>query len=455
MLKRINTRCHVTRLFLSEKKSLLLKNLTPSGMERFIQRELYRLQLSGNNKLSLDDIVCKLFFGTRQYVPPICTDCIHNDHPYKDSNQLTDAILNELKNDRCNKYIHSSTLRNKTRIRSAMSVNKNYRQNKADFVSIISEKYKDLFNIEMKTNVILIFGFCKQCVQHLFIKTNGTKMVQKNIKQTINKLYENKNVKWKDFNALWMNIALLLIFLLHPTFGLTIPEIPNIFLLSMNTFFKTIQKYFKKCINKRKLCWKNLNFGISKQSTHPLYEGISVMIDFCSVFNQYLGVYQKRLRSNHYLIYLQLYKNRQDSYKLLSKLRSVNGALRGCPMLFQMYAQYEMLQKWVEPLALAIRISMLQQHESMDVPHILPINNIPWNVMSAQKTMKKRLKKVIRMKQCGWRKCNKIREKKRSNKWYKCKECRLITYCCRKCQKRDWNKGTHRNYCASFRKYNV
>eukprot|EP01084_Bolivina_argentea_P073383 133175_1 len=36
------------------------------------------------------------------------------------------------------------------------------------------------------------------------------------------------------------------------------------------------------------------------------------------------------------------------------------------------------------------------------------------------------------------------------NKWYKCKGCRVVFYCSRRCQKADWSKGLHKEMCQQI-----
>ena len=45
-------------------------------------------------------------------------------------------------------------------------------------------------------------------------------------------------------------------------------------------------------------------------------------------------------------------------------------------------------------------------------------------------------------------------DKKRTDveKFYKCKKCRVIRYCSKRCQKMDWNRDNHKRYCRKFRK---
>ena len=40
-------------------------------------------------------------------------------------------------------------------------------------------------------------------------------------------------------------------------------------------------------------------------------------------------------------------------------------------------------------------------------------------------------------------------ELKRAN-WYKCKACKVVYYCSRRCQKLDWNNGSHKEICKQF-----
>eukprot|EP01084_Bolivina_argentea_P094612 170093_1 len=46
----------------------------------------------------------------------------------------------------------------------------------------------------------------------------------------------------------------------------------------------------------------------------------------------------------------------------------------------------------------------------------------------------------------------KCRMRKRHGKMYKCGGCRVVRYCCKKCQKYDWNKNYHKLYCKKLQK---
>eukprot|EP01084_Bolivina_argentea_P042549 78452_1 len=58
------------------------------------------------------------------------------------------------------------------------------------------------------------------------------------------------------------------------------------------------------------------------------------------------------------------------------------------------------------------------------------------------------------VKKCGWNKCNKESNTQsleiKSHKMYICKGCKLIYYCCRKHQKKDW-KMIHSQQCLKMR----
>eukprot|EP01084_Bolivina_argentea_P302027 521244_1 len=41
------------------------------------------------------------------------------------------------------------------------------------------------------------------------------------------------------------------------------------------------------------------------------------------------------------------------------------------------------------------------------------------------------------------------------NKWYKCNGCKEFYYCCRRCQKLDWNKGNHKKLCLMLRRHDT
>eukprot|EP01084_Bolivina_argentea_P177852 307542_1 len=49
--------------------------------------------------------------------------------------------------------------------------------------------------------------------------------------------------------------------------------------------------------------------------------------------------------------------------------------------------------------------------------------------------------------QCQRMKCKTKRQGKR---WYKCSSCLVSVYCSRRCAKKDWKYGYHRNYCAQY-----
>eukprot|EP01084_Bolivina_argentea_P209890 357432_1 len=40
--------------------------------------------------------------------------------------------------------------------------------------------------------------------------------------------------------------------------------------------------------------------------------------------------------------------------------------------------------------------------------------------------------------------------KYQKNKWFKCRACRMVFYCCRKCQKYDWNRSNHKHICKTL-----
>lgn len=52
---------------------------------------------------------------------------------------------------------------------------------------------------------------------------------------------------------------------------------------------------------------------------------------------------------------------------------------------------------------------------------------------------------------CNNPKCNaKYVDTYQNSKWYKCKGCKMVYYCSRRCQKYDWNKYDHQNLCRYF-----
>lgn len=52
--------------------------------------------------------------------------------------------------------------------------------------------------------------------------------------------------------------------------------------------------------------------------------------------------------------------------------------------------------------------------------------------------------------QCQNIKCSKRR--KNTDKFYKCRKCKVIRYCSKKCQKIDWNMYNHKSICKKIRK---
>eukprot|EP01084_Bolivina_argentea_P194168 333120_1 len=78
--------------------------------------------------------------------------------------------------------------------------------------------------------------------------------------------------------------------------------------------------------------------------------------------------------------------------------------------------------------------------------------------------MPKHLKEFVRMNQkethlkltsveCQWKFCeNKNDYKKNGMKFRKCKACKIVRYCGKKCQKFDWNVGYHKQICLFVKK---
>ena len=54
---------------------------------------------------------------------------------------------------------------------------------------------------------------------------------------------------------------------------------------------------------------------------------------------------------------------------------------------------------------------------------------------------------------CGWSRCAKKRKKPSNKADHKlCGQCRFVFYCSKKCQKNDWNIGSHKKYCKRLQK---
>ena len=43
--------------------------------------------------------------------------------------------------------------------------------------------------------------------------------------------------------------------------------------------------------------------------------------------------------------------------------------------------------------------------------------------------------------------------KRKSKKFYKCKDCKIVTFCSRKCQKIHWKRCNHKQQCKKLQKY--
>merc|ERR1711971_252918 len=57
------------------------------------------------------------------------------------------------------------------------------------------------------------------------------------------------------------------------------------------------------------------------------------------------------------------------------------------------------------------------------------------------------LKKENRIK-CGWIKCTRWTT---SDTFYRCKKCKVVIYCSKHCQKKDWKRGLHKLTCKLYR----
>ena len=70
--------------------------------------------------------------------------------------------------------------------------------------------------------------------------------------------------------------------------------------------------------------------------------------------------------------------------------------------------------------------------------------------------MKGKKDKFLRLKsiECQWKYCTRKNDNN-TDKFRKCKGCRLSRYCSKKCQKLDWNKGCHKQICALFDNANI
>ena len=53
--------------------------------------------------------------------------------------------------------------------------------------------------------------------------------------------------------------------------------------------------------------------------------------------------------------------------------------------------------------------------------------------------------------QCLWKKCNVRAKDMDKDKLYKCSRCKVARYCSRRCQKKDWNIGCHKELCVLCR----
>eukprot|EP01083_Nonionella_stella_P108432 315438_1 len=165
----------------------------------------------------------KLYYSMRNYVPPMPCDCVHHDYPFKNANQFTDIIVNEINGIKhghasliSNKYFKQSGLRYVDGSKFTYAIESHSRYNETGFTWTFVKKYEKWY--KMDNLGCWIYGFCKQCIHHLFIKTNKTHSITDNIQNIIHKLHSTDKIKQKYFNALWMNLSLLLSFLLHPTF---------------------------------------------------------------------------------------------------------------------------------------------------------------------------------------------------------------------------------------------
>ena len=57
-----------------------------------------------------------------------------------------------------------------------------------------------------------------------------------------------------------------------------------------------------------------------------------------------------------------------------------------------------------------------------------------------------KLKRENRIK-CNWRNC---KRRKQTEKFFRCKQCEVVVYCSKHCQKKDWKRGYHRTVCRQY-----
>lgn len=109
--------------------------------------------------------------------------------------------------------------------------------------------------------------------------------------------------------------------------------------------------------------------------------------------------------------------------------------------------------KWMQQLSINSHNNYHQRWLLKQLQKNKNLNNQNVNIIQYLKTIKifssylmirdKKLKwKYVK---CQWYKCKK--RKRDDSEWKKCSGCRIAYYCCRKCQKLDWNRGHHKRIC--------